>query len=479
MTTLPKAVLIESFCGTARLVEGTGGTAGPLIVRGEFARVGHPTQNRRVYPAPIWESELQRLKTPLEDRRWYGELDHPEDGKTKLARSSHIVRRLWVEGDRVMGEAEILNTDAGRNLRAIIEANCPVGVSSRGYGDVVADQQGNHIVQEGFRLDAFDFVADPADATAFPRVVAESVDTTKPLVFESAPLHEAEAVPPPENASPATPADTNLVDQLAAKLLARLRAGAPVPAPTPSQAATVESTPQSAPASTASSIQESAMHRLEEENRMLRRQTVDAGCVLLASRMVQEEPDHETVLQLMGSVALYESIDSYNTRLTEIRAVVGGLRARHEEQARKAEGRLTEATARLREAVQERDQMHEQLERAVTLVQEARLRLLAERRLANHPQAAHIRQILDMTTLADEAHVDTIIDQFRAQRRTVLESDRAADRIRDTLLQGRGSNASALDEETPWGGPSKNQSAETDPVLRLMRTTQRLMPSGL
>lgn len=458
-----KQRLVESYCGTAALVEGTSSN-GPMIVRGEFARVGHPTQNQRVYPMPIWESEMRRLNSPLKERRWYGELDHPEDGKTMLTRASHIVTKLWLEGDRVMGEAEILNTPKGQILRALLEAKCPVGVSSRGYGDVVASPQGHQVVQEGFRLDAFDFVGDPADATAFPKVVQESVeDPTKPLLFEGV------AFPEPD------------VSTLASQMLARLRANKPAagdPAPAP---AAPPARPPVAPAAPLSEgtqpLQEARLVALEEENRRLRRQTVDAGCVLLAQKLMQEDEDHALVLRLLGDTALYESIDAYASRMRTIQEAVAEHRAAFEARHQRLAAKLTETKTELAESYKEMDTLRAQLEEAVRVVGEARLRLLAERRLSNHPHAASIRPILDATTLASEAHLDTIFEQYRTPTRTVLETERMADRIRHTVMEGRGHRASAADEETPWQRPQEK--LPHDPVAAIKALAERYMPSGL
>ena len=152
------------------------GKEGKMILRGEFGRVDTPTQNKRMYSRKITEREIGRLNEDLRGRRVYGELDHPSDGKTKYQRVSHIITNLEVQEDgRVIGSAEVLDTPNGRIVKAIAQANGGLGVSSRGFGSVVARQDGVQEVGEDFRLKTYDIVVDPAMKTAHPDVFSEAI----------------------------------------------------------------------------------------------------------------------------------------------------------------------------------------------------------------------------------------------------------------------------------------------------------------
>ena len=98
------------------------------------------------------------------------------DGKTSLKRVSHVITDLWIEKGLVMGEAEILNTPEGKTLKALIEAQIPIGVSSRGFGSTKPAADEAEDVQDDFLLKTYDFVADPAVKTAIPNITMESVD---------------------------------------------------------------------------------------------------------------------------------------------------------------------------------------------------------------------------------------------------------------------------------------------------------------
>lgn len=181
-TRTPKQALVDFAPIKLQLVEGK---EGKVVVRGEFAKCGVATENKRVYPGKVWEKEIQRLNKALAERRVFGELDHPADGRTQLTRVSHLITNLRIEGGLVIGEAEIVDSERGKTLKALLNAGCKVGVSSRGYGSTVENEQGESVVQEDYRLATFDFVAEPADGDAFPDIVSESIDIkSRRVLFE-------------------------------------------------------------------------------------------------------------------------------------------------------------------------------------------------------------------------------------------------------------------------------------------------------
>jgi len=149
------------------------------FAKGEFGRVDVPTQNGRIYGKKITQKNIDRLSESLSKLAVYGELDHPSDGKTKLSRASHILTSLHIDEDgRVIGVAKILDTPNGLTLQKIIEAGGAVGVSSRGFGTVTKanDGSGNENVNDDYLMKTYDFVADPAMATAYPDIFTEETD---------------------------------------------------------------------------------------------------------------------------------------------------------------------------------------------------------------------------------------------------------------------------------------------------------------
>jgi hypothetical protein len=165
-------LLIDTMPLTFTLEEATD-RPGKYIFRGQFARSDKATDNKRLYREHLWRREIGRIGEAMSRRGVYGELDHPADGRTRLARVSHLLTKLSVKGTEVIGEAEILDTPNGRIMKVLADAKASVGVSSRGFGSVKTIADGVQEVQEDFRLDTFDFVADPATKTAYPKLFKE------------------------------------------------------------------------------------------------------------------------------------------------------------------------------------------------------------------------------------------------------------------------------------------------------------------
>ena len=66
-------------------------------------------------------------------------------------------------------DIEVLNTDEGRNLRALLEAECSVGTSIRGVGDM----EGKYV--KNYEILGIDFVGNPSSSTFTRMPVSESV----------------------------------------------------------------------------------------------------------------------------------------------------------------------------------------------------------------------------------------------------------------------------------------------------------------
>ena len=141
----------------------------PLIVSGVIQRANAKNQNERVYSKEILEREIKKyVEGPVKEKRAMGELDHPESSIVNLQNVSHNIRKCWWDGDDVMGEFEILDTPAGRILKALFAAGLMVGVSSRGMGSVEENlNEGTLEVQPDFELVCWDFVSNPSTHGAY------------------------------------------------------------------------------------------------------------------------------------------------------------------------------------------------------------------------------------------------------------------------------------------------------------------------
>lgn len=154
------------------------GKSGPLKIRGIFQRADEANNNGRVYPRSVLDKQVKALTEAISERRLVGELDHPTYDMVKLSNASHLITGLRLEGNEVIGEAEILPTPAGKVVEGLIRGGVKIGISSRGMGTLSEGRDGTKTVNEDFKLLTFDVVADPSTRGAFP-TISESKEYKK------------------------------------------------------------------------------------------------------------------------------------------------------------------------------------------------------------------------------------------------------------------------------------------------------------
>ena len=139
---------------------------GAVFLVGVCQKAGVKNGNGRVYKKNTLEREIKNYQKAINERRSLGELDHPDDSVINLKNASHIVTKMWWEGDNVMGKIEILSTPSGQVLKELVNAGVKLGISSRGLGSV-KKQNGQTIVEDDFQLICFDMVSEPSTPGAF------------------------------------------------------------------------------------------------------------------------------------------------------------------------------------------------------------------------------------------------------------------------------------------------------------------------
>ena len=166
---MSKSLLIEYALFTPKstvLTEGKGDRN--LMVEGVIQRADAKNQNGRVYPKTILEREVEKyIQGPVAENRALGELDHPESMVINLKNVSHTIKKLWWNGDDLMGKVEVLPTPSGNILKELFLNKITVGISSRGMGSVQPLGEGTVEVQDDFELLCWDFVSTPSTQGAF------------------------------------------------------------------------------------------------------------------------------------------------------------------------------------------------------------------------------------------------------------------------------------------------------------------------
>lgn len=488
-------LLIDNFSFKPSRVINEGAEDGRVIVRGEFARANIPTENKRIYPRSLWEREIKRLKKQMEDKKVYGLIDHPADGRTSLAKASHVVTNLWLEGEVVMGEAEVINTAAGRDLKAILDVVGSAGVSSRGFGTTRPNQEGVDVVQDDYRLMTFDFVADPANVTSYPVVQAENKKEdrkSKSSFFEDkktspeASMKEKMTLDELKTANPGL--YENLRDEAerefdrrGAEIWAKKITQAKEEASTTLRASFAEQL-KAAIESAKAEVAEAEREKLFNDPTVAGAKSALEGLKSLLRPYVMPE-DVEAVVSekdkeigaLKAKIAEHElaiaNLTSENAELSSvakeagykyhlerlikdapfadlIRKTVGDVKQYANVESLNARvGEIVDEINKVEAQREERDREIERYkkenadlklaaEKALAAAKQLSVVAYTEERLRNHPRANEIRPLIESTDIDSKDQVDSLLDQFRPKKFDANQIDEARQRVRKLVGSG-------------------------------------------
>src|SRR6056300_1503550 len=144
-------------------------------IRGVFLQTEIKNRNGRVYPKDILENEVRRYNTEfINKKRAFGELGHPDGPTVNLERVSHMITKLFPDGNNFIGEAKIMNTPYGKIVKGLIDEGAQLGVSSGGMGSLVQRGGANYVGKDFYLATAADIVADPSAPDAFVEGIMES-----------------------------------------------------------------------------------------------------------------------------------------------------------------------------------------------------------------------------------------------------------------------------------------------------------------
>lgn len=142
-----------------------------ITLEGTFTQFDIKNKNGRIYEEKEFLPHLKELQEKVKKGKLLGELDHPTKFDISLQNVSHVIEDLEYDPAKkqVVGKIKLLNTDKGKQAKALVEAGVPLHISSRAAGNVGND--GKVKIQKLF---TYDLVADPGFAAAELRRVNES-----------------------------------------------------------------------------------------------------------------------------------------------------------------------------------------------------------------------------------------------------------------------------------------------------------------
>tara|TARA_R100001591_G_scaffold110675_2_gene121766 strand:+ start:531 stop:1178 length:648 start_codon:yes stop_codon:yes gene_type:complete len=146
-------------------------TQGFLVFPAKLQQCNVRNGNGRTYPREVLEREVNNYQKLIRENRAIGECDHPDDSVINLKNASHIITRMYWDGDSVLGTIKVLKTPSGEILRGLYESGVLFGFSSRAMGSLQEsrDEYGNSIqvVQDDLQLICFDAVSEPSSPGAY------------------------------------------------------------------------------------------------------------------------------------------------------------------------------------------------------------------------------------------------------------------------------------------------------------------------
>ena len=158
--------------------------------RGKFQEAEAINKNKRMYPFGVLDENVKKLQECVKNRGLIGELDHPTDSIIHFEKASHVITKLWWDGNVMMGEGEILNTPHGKILKSLLNDGVRIGISSRGVGNGKVDENGILVIGESYKLITFDAVADPSTFAAYQEKVPSKKEGSVVSVENSSAVEE-------------------------------------------------------------------------------------------------------------------------------------------------------------------------------------------------------------------------------------------------------------------------------------------------
>jgi hypothetical protein len=476
-------LLIDTFTFKPTLLEDKRSGGGKMIARGEFARANIPTENKRIYTKQLWERELTRLEKAIQERKVYSALDHPVSGRSELKNAAALIIGLRLEDGIIIGEAQIMGTREGNDLKAIIEAGGAVGVSSRGFGTTRPDDKGFDVVQDDYRLMTFDFVADPANTTSYPTITTEDKKQEKKEQLKENSMADIKTLDDLRKSEPAlykslAEETEREFEKRGAEIWAKKIMAAKEEASTDLRAGFAEQLQQAVADATAEiekkvrenllndpsvagaksaleslkntlrpyvvsgdveevvktkdesilalekviAEQKAEMAKIAEQNEKLAQIAKEAGYRYHVEKLVSGAPYADLVRKMIGDVKQYESVEQINAKVAEIAEDIKVADEKHVERDRELD-RLKLENKKLQEANEK------SLEAAKLLT----LQNYVEQRLSNHPKKDQVRVVMESSHINSKEDVDSILSKFREKQIDPTSLDEARARVRNML----------------------------------------------
>lgn len=187
---------------------------------------------------------------------------------------------------------------------------------------------------------------------------------------------------------------------------------------------------------------------LEENVDKLATLAKEIGYKFFLERTVSGDENADFIRSVVGDVSLYESVEAVRVKVEAAQKEIKK-RLLREQTLRKEREREKAVVVEDRKAIDKRVQALEAtLNKSTELNTALSVQLYAEKRLASHPHAAKVRQMIESAKPKSKDDVDQLVESFEAvPKRDADDLDAVRARVRALTKGGHGTTP--LEEEAP------------------------------
>lgn len=160
------------------LNEATGKSSKKYKIKGLFTTTEEKNRNSRIYPKALFEREVNNYQKEILNNSPQSlmELEHPARSSIDIMEAVAKCTKLEMKGNKVFGEAVLLDNPKANQLKTLIDNGIKIGVSSRGLGKV---KDG---IVESYKLLNYDIVQQPSNHGSFLNGMVESYTLNEGII---------------------------------------------------------------------------------------------------------------------------------------------------------------------------------------------------------------------------------------------------------------------------------------------------------
>lgn len=113
-----------------------------------------PTISGRIYPIEVIKKMVKEMRESIKNRRMICQMETPtRTGCVSIAEASHLITSLKIDnGNRLIAEIEILNTEKGKKLQEMLKNKQSISFHLNGVGSTTKNDDGIDVVGDDYQI---------------------------------------------------------------------------------------------------------------------------------------------------------------------------------------------------------------------------------------------------------------------------------------------------------------------------------------